>query len=44
MKTIWKRNSSWAEATEADAIIDELSEISPILAKYATITVNNENL
>jgi putative hydrolase of the HAD superfamily len=33
MKTIWKRNSSWAEATEADAIIDELSEISPILAK-----------
>jgi putative hydrolase of the HAD superfamily len=34
MKTIWKRNSSWAEATEADAIIDELSEISPILARF----------
>ncbi len=33
MKTIWKRNLSWAEAPEADAIIDELNEIPPILAK-----------
>jgi len=31
MKTIWKRNSSWSEAKEADAIIDELSEIPLIL-------------
>ncbi|MFM2303399.1 MAG: hypothetical protein RLZZ135_808 [Cyanobacteriota bacterium] len=34
MQTIWKRNSFWAEATEADAIIDELREISPILAQF----------
>ena len=33
MKTIWKRNLSWAEVPEADAIIDELNEIPPILAK-----------
>jgi putative hydrolase of the HAD superfamily len=34
MKTIWKRNLFWAEVQEADAVIDELSEISPILAKF----------
>jgi putative hydrolase of the HAD superfamily len=34
MKTIWKRNSSWTEAKEADATIDELSEIPPILAQF----------
>jgi putative hydrolase of the HAD superfamily len=34
MKTIWKRNLFWAEVKEADAIIDELSEIPPILAKF----------
>jgi putative hydrolase of the HAD superfamily len=33
MKTIWKRNSSWPEATEADATIDELCEIPLILAQ-----------
>ena len=32
MKTIWKRNSYWAEAKEADAIIDKLSEI-PLIIK-----------
>lgn len=34
MKTIWKRNSSWAEAKEADAIIDELNEIPAILEQF----------
>jgi putative hydrolase of the HAD superfamily len=34
MKTIWKRNLSWTEAKEADAIIDELNEILPILAWF----------
>ncbi len=34
MKTIWKRNSSWTEAKEADAIIDELNEIPAILAQF----------
>jgi putative hydrolase of the HAD superfamily len=34
MKTIWKRNSSWSEAKKADAIIDELSEISLILEDF----------
>ena len=34
MKTIWKRNSSWAEAKEADAIIDELNEIPAILKQF----------
>jgi putative hydrolase of the HAD superfamily len=32
MKAIWKRNSSWPEAKEADAAIDCLSEI-PLLLK-----------
>ena len=34
MKTIWKRNSYWAEAKEADAIIDKLSEIPLILKGF----------
>jgi putative hydrolase of the HAD superfamily len=34
MKTIWKRNSSWAEAKEADAIIDDLDEISSTLEQF----------
>jgi putative hydrolase of the HAD superfamily len=34
MKTIWKRNSLWAEAKEADAIIDELNEIPSILEQF----------
>ncbi len=34
MKTIWKRNSLWAAATEADAIIDELNEIPAILGQF----------
>ena len=34
MKTIWKRNSSWTEAKEADAIIDELNEIPSILEQF----------
>jgi putative hydrolase of the HAD superfamily len=32
MKAIWKRNSVWPEATEADAAIDHLNEI-PLLLK-----------
>jgi putative hydrolase of the HAD superfamily len=34
MKTIWKRNSSWPEAQEADAVIDGLNEILPTLARF----------
>jgi putative hydrolase of the HAD superfamily len=34
MKTIWKRNSSWTEAKEADAIIDELNEIPSVLEQF----------
>jgi putative hydrolase of the HAD superfamily len=37
MKTIWKRNLSWTEAKEADATIDELSEIPPILAQFSRL-------
>ena len=31
MWTIWKRNSHWLEAKEADAVIGELNEIPLIL-------------
>jgi len=34
MKTVWKRNSSWTEPKEADAIIDELNEIPSILERF----------
>lgn len=34
MKTIWKRNSSWTEVKEADAIINELDEIPSILEQF----------
>lgn len=34
MRTIWKRNSHWLEPKEADAIIDELSEIPSIIAYF----------
>jgi putative hydrolase of the HAD superfamily len=34
MKTIWKRNLSWIEGKDADAVIDELSEIPMILAQF----------
>jgi putative hydrolase of the HAD superfamily len=34
MRTIWKRNSHWLEAKEADAIIDELSEIPSVLEQF----------
>lgn len=34
MRTIWKRNSHWQKAKEADAIIDELSEIPLILEQF----------
>ncbi|MBX2865942.1 MAG: HAD-IA family hydrolase [Leptolyngbyaceae cyanobacterium MAG.088] len=34
MKTIWKRNSSWTEAKDADAIIDQLDEIPSILKQF----------
>jgi putative hydrolase of the HAD superfamily len=37
MKTIWKRNSSWAEAKEADATIDELNEVPPILEQFSRL-------
>lgn len=36
MKTIWKRNSSWTEAKEADAIVDELNEIPSIVKQFHT--------
>lgn len=34
MKTIWKRNGSWEEATAADAIVDELNEIPLLLERF----------
>lgn len=34
IKTIWKRNASWIEAKEADAIINELNEIPAILEQF----------
>jgi putative hydrolase of the HAD superfamily len=34
MKTIWKRNSSWTEAKEVDAIIDELNQIPAVLEQF----------
>lgn len=34
MKTIWKRNSSWMEAKQANAVIDELNEIPSILEGF----------
>jgi putative hydrolase of the HAD superfamily len=37
MKTIWKRNLFWPEAKEADATINELSEIPPILAQFNSL-------
>ncbi len=37
MKTIWKRNSLWKEAKEADAIIDELNEIFSILEQFNSV-------
>ena len=37
MKTIWKRNSFWTEPKEADAIVNELSEISGILKQFNSL-------
>ena len=37
MKTIWKRNLFWTEPKEADAIVDELSEISGILTQFNSL-------
>ena len=34
MKTIWKRNSSWTEAEEADAIVEQLDEIPSIVEQF----------
>jgi putative hydrolase of the HAD superfamily len=34
MKTIWKSNSSWPEAKEADAVINELDEIPSVLEQF----------
>ena len=34
MKTIWKRNSSWTGAKEADAIVDRLDEIPSIVEQF----------
>ena len=34
MRAIWKRNSDWREPTDADATIDELSEIPLLLARF----------
>lgn len=34
LKTIWKRNQFWSEPNEADAIIDELDEILPIIEQW----------
>jgi putative hydrolase of the HAD superfamily len=37
MKTIWKRNLFWTEPNEADAIIDELNEISGVLTQFDSL-------
>jgi putative hydrolase of the HAD superfamily len=37
MKTIWKRNLFWTEPKEADAIVDELSEIPGILTQFNSL-------
>ena len=34
LKAIWKRNQFWYEPTEADAIVDGLNEILPILKQW----------
>lgn len=34
MRTIWKRSKHWVAATDADATIDELSEITAILQQF----------
>ncbi|VEP16689.1 HAD-superfamily hydrolase, subfamily IA, variant 1 [Hyella patelloides LEGE 07179] len=34
LKAIWKRNQFWSEPTEADAVINELDEILPILKQW----------
>lgn len=34
LKTIWKRNRFWLEPQKADAVIDELNEILPILEQW----------
>ncbi|MEM8720365.1 MAG: hypothetical protein AAGE84_13850 [Cyanobacteria bacterium P01_G01_bin.39] len=34
LKAIWKRNQFWSEPKEADAIIDGLDEILPILKQW----------
>jgi putative hydrolase of the HAD superfamily len=34
MKTIWKRNLAWTDANAADAIVDELNEISSLLERF----------
>ena len=34
MKAIWKRNSQFQSATEADAEIDDLSELIDIISKF----------
>lgn len=34
MRAVWKRNSQWLEAKEADAIINELHEIPSILEQF----------
>ena len=34
LQAIWKRNQFWSEPKEADAIIDELNEILPILDRW----------
>jgi FMN phosphatase YigB (HAD superfamily) len=45
IKAIWKRNLSWQEVKEADAIVDELHEILPILkSRLPTVGYANDRL
>lgn len=37
LKAIWKRNQFWCEPTEADAVINELDEILPILKQWKIV-------
>jgi putative hydrolase of the HAD superfamily len=35
MRTIWKRDRYWGECQTADAVIEELPELPPILVSWA---------
>lgn len=40
LRTIWKRNSTWPDAQEADAVIDDLNEIPISIQQFNTQAIN----